>query len=171
MLKIRWQSVDLLSLNARWQFGDILSLSSNDRICSFYWIRGSKHCFLTSFSNLHCYFLCQVLLHGCFLLVSLHVSWLHGNPISHPVFSYLWFSEYHVVHAPPYFWHTLCLFSKQDACGNLVQELVLAFFPRSAFRQRFLMQTSVGSSQIIPFLLMPNSLYWHFLAWHMPLLS
>jgi hypothetical protein len=39
-------------LNAHWQFGNILLLSSNNRISSFYWIRGSKHCFLTSFSNL-----------------------------------------------------------------------------------------------------------------------
>jgi hypothetical protein len=34
-----------------------LLLSSNNRICSFIWIRGSKHCFLTSFSNLYRYFL------------------------------------------------------------------------------------------------------------------
>ncbi len=46
-----WQSDDPMSLNSHWQFGDILSLSSNDRICSFNWIGGSKHCFLTSFSN------------------------------------------------------------------------------------------------------------------------
>ncbi len=33
------------------------------------------------------------------------------------------------------------------------------------------MQTSVGSSWIIPFLLMENSSNWHFLAWHKPTLS
>jgi hypothetical protein len=44
-------------LNSRRRFDDILSLSSNDRICSFHWMRGSKHCFLTSFSNLDRYFL------------------------------------------------------------------------------------------------------------------
>ncbi len=33
------------------------------------------------------------------------------------------------------------------------------------------MQTSIGSSQIIPFLLAQNSLNWHFLAWHEPSLS
>ncbi len=60
----------------------------NNRICSFNWIRGSKHCFLTSFSNLHCYFLflTLVFLQNCNLLVSLHLSWLRGTPISHPVF-------------------------------------------------------------------------------------
>ncbi len=34
-----------------------LSLSSNDRIWIFIWIRGSKHSFLTSFSNFYRYFL------------------------------------------------------------------------------------------------------------------
>ncbi len=158
-------------LNSCWQFGDILSLSSNNRICSFYWIRGRKHYFLTSFCNLYCYFLCLVFLHGRYLLVSSHLSRLHGNLISHPIFSYLCFSEYHVIHAPPYFWHTLCVFSKQDAHGDLVQELVPAFFPRSAFRRRFFMQTSIGILRIILFLLMPNSSYRHFLAWHKPTLS
>ncbi len=53
LLKI-WSSCIL-----KWcsHFGDILLLSSNDRVSSFYWIRGSKHCFLTSFSYLNCYFL------------------------------------------------------------------------------------------------------------------
>ncbi len=110
-------------LVAHWQFWDILLLSSNDRISSFCWIRGSKHFFLTSFSNLNCYFLFLVFLRNCYLLVSLCLSWLHGNSISHPVILYLWFSEYHVVHAPPYFWHTLRVFLKQDTRGNLVQEL------------------------------------------------
>ncbi len=158
-------------LNSCWGFANILLLSSNNKICSFYWIRGSKHCVLTSFSNLYHYFLCLVFLHGRYLLVFLHLSWLRGNLISHPIFSYLWFSKYHIIDVSPYFWHTLCIFSKQDACGNLVQELVPAFFPCSAFRRRFLMRTFVGSSQIIPFLLTTNSLYWHFLAWHKPMLS
>ncbi len=49
--------------------------------------------FLTSFSYLHCYFLFLVFLRNCYLLVSLRYSWLHGNPISRPIFSYLWYSE------------------------------------------------------------------------------
>ncbi len=152
-------------LNSCWWFGNILSLSSNNRI------RGSKHCFLTSFSNLYCSFLCLVFLHGCYLLVSSHLSQLQGNQISHPVFSYLWFSKYHVIHAPPYFWHTLHFYLKQYALGILVQKLVLAFFPRSTFYWRFLMWMSVRSLQITPFLIMPNFLYWHFFAWHKPMLS
>ncbi len=156
-------------LNSRWRFGDILLLSRNNRISSFYWIRWSKHCFLTSFSNLNCYFLFLVFSRNCYLLVSLRLSRLRGNLISHPIFLYLWYSEYHVVHAPPYFWYTWCVFSKQDTRGSLVQELVLV--SRSAFCWRFLMQTSVGSLQIIPFLLTQNSSNWHFLAWHKPMLS
>ncbi len=140
-------------LNARWRFGNALLLSSNNRISSFYWIRGSIHCFLTSFSNLNCYFLFLVFLCNRYLLVSSRLSWLRGNLNSHPIFLYLWYSEYHVVHAPPYFWHTWCAFSKQDARGNLVQGLVPVLFPRSAFRRRFLMRASVRRSQIIPFLL------------------
>jgi hypothetical protein len=72
-------------LIARWQFGDILLLSSNNRISSFYWIRGSKHCFITSFSNLNRSFLFLVCSRNCYMLVSLRLSWLRGNPISHPV--------------------------------------------------------------------------------------
>ncbi len=65
---------------------NILLLSSNDRICSFNWIRGSKHCFLTSFSNLYCYYLFLVFLQNCYLLVSSHLSRLRGTPISYPAF-------------------------------------------------------------------------------------
>ncbi len=86
-------------------------------------------------------------------------------------FLFLWFSEYHVVHAPPYFLHTWRVFSKQDARGNLVQELVPVFFPRSAFCRRFLAKTSIGRSQTIPFLLTQNLSNRPFLAWHKPLLS
>ncbi len=75
-----------MSKNVCWQFGIILSLSSNDRICSFYWIRGSKHCCVTSFSNLYCYFLFLVFSRYRYLLVSLRLSQLSGNPISHLVF-------------------------------------------------------------------------------------
>ncbi len=75
-----------MSLNARWQFSDILLLSRNNRISKFYWIRGSKHCFLTSFSNLNCYFLFLVFSRNRYSLVFLRLSRLCRNPISHPVF-------------------------------------------------------------------------------------
>jgi hypothetical protein len=75
-----------MSLDACWQFGDILLLSSIKKISNFYWINGSKNCFLTSFSNLNCNFLFLVFLRNCYLLVSLCLSRLCRNPISHPVF-------------------------------------------------------------------------------------
>ncbi len=74
------------SLNSRGNLATSLSLSSNDRIYSFIWIRGSKHCFLTSFSHFYRYFLFLVFLRHHYLLVSLHLSFLHGTPISYPVF-------------------------------------------------------------------------------------
>ncbi len=49
-------------------------------------------------------------------------------------FLYLLYSGYYVLHVPPCFCHTSRVFLKYDArAGNLVQELVLAFFPCSAF--------------------------------------
>jgi hypothetical protein len=84
-----WTSIILIASN----LASFLLLSSNNRISRFYWVRGSKHCFLTSFSYLNCYFLYLVFMCNCYLLVSSHLSQLHGNPISHPIFSYLWDSE------------------------------------------------------------------------------
>ncbi len=137
--------------------GNTLLLSINDRISCFYWIRGSKHCFLTSFSNINRYFLFLVISRNCYLLVSLGLSWLGRNPISHPIFLYLWYSKYHVIHAPPYFWHTWHVSSKQDTRGSLVQELGPVLFTHFTFCQRFLMRTTFGRLQIIPFLLTWNS--------------
>ncbi len=141
------------------------SLSNNDRISSFYWIRGSKHCFLTSFSKLNRYFLFLVFSCNCYLLVYSRLSRLRGNPISHPIFLYLWFSEYHLVHAPPYFWHTWHVFLKQDARGNLVLETVPVFFPVppspkvTHVNVCWAIANHTFSSHII-------SLNWHSLAWH-----
>jgi hypothetical protein len=44
-------------------------------------------------------------------------------------------------------------FLKQDARGNLVVDSVPVIFPFSAFRRRYLVQTSIGQTQSIPFLL------------------
>ncbi len=44
-------------------------------------------------------------------------------------------------------------FLKQDACGNLVVDSLPVNFPLSAFCRRFLVRTSIGQMQIIPFLL------------------
>ncbi len=68
-------------------------LSSNNGISSFFLIRGSKRCFLTSFSYLNCYFLFLVFLRNHYLLVSSRLFCLHGKRVSCPVFSYLWYSK------------------------------------------------------------------------------
>jgi hypothetical protein len=44
-------------------------------------------------------------------------------------------------------------FLKQDAHRNLVVDSLPVIFPLSAFSRRFLVQTSIGQTRIIPFLL------------------
>jgi hypothetical protein len=75
-----WTIVILIACN----LVSSLSLSSNNRVGSFYWTRGSKLCFLTSFSNFSCYFLILEFLLSCYILVSLRLFWVHGNPIFVP---------------------------------------------------------------------------------------
>ncbi len=159
-----------MSLNSRWQFGDILSLSRNDRISisSLYWIRGSKNCFLASFSNLHCYFLFRVFLRKRYLLVSLHPSWLRGNCISYSLFYTFGSPSTTCTSAPIFLAHMMCFLKARCSRESGTKICTVS---RYAFCRRFLMQTSVGSSQIIPFLLTQISSNWHFLAWHKPLLS
>jgi hypothetical protein len=142
-----------MALNARWQFGDILLLSSNNRISGFYWIRGgSKHCFLTSFSHLNRYFLFLVFLHNRNLLVSLRLSWLHRNPISCPAFSYLWYSKVlHCTCAPIFLEHIKGFFKAR--CLREPGTRISTGFLSPFFCRRFLMQMTVGGSQIIPYLL------------------
>ncbi len=93
LLNTCWQFCVLLLLNVCWQFGITQSLNSIDRVSSFYWTRGSKLCFLTPFSYFSCYFLTLVSSQNHYLLISLCLSWLHRNPISRPVFLYLWHSK------------------------------------------------------------------------------
>jgi hypothetical protein len=130
-------------LNEHWQFGDILLLSSNNRISSFYWIRGSKHCFLTSFSNLNCYFLFLVFSQNRYLRVSLHLSRLHGNPIPHPIF-FTFGSPSTTLYMRPHISGTHDMFSQSKILVGTWYKNVLDFFSRSAFCRRFLMQTSIG---------------------------
>jgi hypothetical protein len=54
-------------------------------------------------------------------------------------------------------------FLKEAAQGNLVVDSLPVVFPLSAFSRRFLVQTFVGRTQIIPFLL-TKILKLHFLA-------
>ncbi len=87
--KWRWTGVILIASN----MVSSLLPSSNNSISSFYWTRGSKLCLFTGFSYFGCYFLMLGFLHSHYLLVSLCLSQLHRNLISHPIFSYLGHSE------------------------------------------------------------------------------
>jgi hypothetical protein len=142
-----------MSLNSCWQFGDILLLSSNDTVCSFIWIRGSKHCFLTSFSNLYRYFLLLVFLQNCYLLVSLHLSRLRGTPISYPIFIPFVLRILRCTCAPMFLAHITHFLEVRRLWkpGTKISTGFLSSFCLS-FR-RFLVQTSIGQSGIIPFLL------------------
>jgi hypothetical protein len=60
-------------------------LNENNRVSSLYWTRGSKQCFLTCFSYFSCYFCILVFSRDRYLLISSRLSWLHGNPFSHPI--------------------------------------------------------------------------------------
>ncbi len=128
-------------------------LNRNNRVSSFYCTRGSKLCFLTCFSFFSCYILILVFLQNCYPLISLHLSWLHGNPILVP-FLIPFAIQTGRLYMRPHVSGTECGgSSKQDARGNLVVDSLPVIFPFSAFRWRFLMQTLVGKLRIIPFLL------------------
>ncbi len=137
-------------LNARWQFGNILLLGSYDRISSFYWIRGSQHCFLTKCSYLNCYYLFLVFSCNSYLLVFSCLSWLRGNPISHPIF-YTFGSPSTTLYMCPHISGTHHTFSRSKTLVGTWYKNKYQFFPRYAFPQRFLLWTSIGWSQIMPY--------------------
>jgi hypothetical protein len=159
-----------MSLNSHWGFGDILLLSSNDRICSFNWIRGSKHCFLTSFSNFYRYFLFLVFLRHRYLLVSLHLSWLRGTPISCPFFIPFVLRILRCTCTPMFLAHITGFLEVRRSWepGTRVSTGILS--PFCLFFRRFLVRASFGRSRIIPFLSSKSS-NWHFHTWHKPPLS
>jgi hypothetical protein len=117
-----------MSLNAHGQFGAILLLSSSDRISSIYWISGSKHCFLTSFSHLSCHFLFLVILCKCYLLVSLRLFWLHGNLITCSIFSYLWYSKVLCCMCAPIFLAHITCFLKARCLQKSGTRINASFF-------------------------------------------
>ncbi len=89
-----------------------LLLSSNKRVGSFCWNRGSKHGFLTSFSYFSCYFLILGFLRSCYLLVSWCLSWLHRNQIPFSHFLIPWALRGSVLYMHPHvFWNRSRCFS------------------------------------------------------------
>jgi hypothetical protein len=106
LLSVRWQFGNNLLHNIHWQFWETsYCLNRNDRVSSFYKTRGSKLCFLTCFSYFSRYFHIIEFLLNCYLLISLHLSRLYGNPISCPVSRTLGTPTWYAVHAPPCFSH------------------------------------------------------------------
>ncbi len=153
LLNSCWQSDDLMLLNSHWRFGNILLLSSNDRFCSFNWIRGSKHCFLTSFSNFYRYFLFLVFSQHCYLLVSSHLSRLRGSPISHPVLIPFVLQILRCTCSPIFLAHITCLLEVRRLWepGTRISTGILS--PFRPFLPKVSCGTSIRRLQIIPFLL------------------
>ncbi len=80
-----------------------------------YYSSGSKLCFLTCFSYFSRSFLILVFSRNHYSLITLRLSWLHGNLISPPVSCAFGTPSWYVIHAPPYFWHRMRGFLEEDA--------------------------------------------------------
>ncbi len=128
-------------------------LNRNDRVSSFNWTRGSKLCFLTCFSYFSHYFLILVFLQNCYSLISSCLSRLHGNLISCHVSCTIGTPSWYIVHAPPYFWHRTRGFLEGRHLWEEVVDSPSVILSLYAFHRRFQVQTSIGRTWIIPFLL------------------
>ncbi len=150
-LAIWWHPIAKLMLAI---FVTSYCLNRNNRASSFYWTRGSKLCFSTCFSYFGRYFFILVFLQKCYLLISFapfSAAWESDFLSRSLVPLALWAS---MLYMHPHISGTECMgFLKQDACGNLVVDSLPVIFPLSTFCQRFLVQTSIGQTQIIPFFL------------------
>ncbi len=146
-----WQSIVATFTFCDW--ATFLLLSSSNRFCSFIWIRGSKHSFLTSFSNFYRYFLFLVFWRCRYLLVPLHLSRLYWTPISYPVFVPFVLRILRRTCALMFLAHLTCFLEVRHSweLSTRISTGILSPF-RLSFR-RFLKQMSFGRSQIIPFLL------------------
>ncbi len=134
-------------------FGDLLLLKQNGRVSSFYKTRGSKLCFLTSFSYFSCYFHILVFSRNHYLLISSRLSRLHGNPISCPISCTLGTPSWYVVHAPPCFWHRTRGFLKAKHSWEPGSRLTTGEFSPFRLSPKVSVQTFIGQTRIIPFLL------------------
>ncbi len=135
-------------LNACWWFGDTLSLNRNDRVSSFYWTRGSKLCSLTHFSYFSCSFLILVFLRNRYSLIVSHLFPLHSNPISHPVFLYLWHSKV-VRHtcAPIFLAQNVWVSQSKMLMGTWKQTHYRWFFPFPPFAEGFWCTRPLGERE------------------------
>ncbi len=151
--KWRWTGAILIASD----LASSLLLSSKDRVSSFYGTRGRKHCFFTSFSYLNLYFL--ILVFFAQLLLTSFCAPFSAARKSNFLSRFLipLAIQGSTLYLRPHVSGTeRIVFLKQDATKTLVLDSVPIFFPISAFHafcQRFLVQTSVGRSLIIPFFL------------------
>jgi hypothetical protein len=133
-------------------------LSSNNRSGSFYWTRESKLGVLTSFSYFSCYFLIVDFLRSSSLLISLWLSWLYGNQILFPIFSFLGQSEVVRSTCAPMFLTQLAMFlSERDVVlgpwylvrMSVGQPRIIHFFFTKPWAHTFLHDISFKSVQYI----------------------
>ncbi len=120
---------------------------------------------------INCYFLCLVFLWKCYLLASLHLSRLHGNLISLPIFSYLWDSAVPCCTCTPIFLAHITHFLEGRRSWEPGSRLTTGFLSHfrllpkvSHVNVRWANANHTFSSHII-------SSSWHFLASHKPWLS
>ncbi len=126
-----------------------LLLSSHNRVSIFCWTKERKLGFLTSFSYFSCYFFILSFLLSCYFLVSLRLSSLHKNQNSLSCFLIPWALWGSALYMHP----QVSLFLLEwDFCATLVVDSVPGCFPILTLCQRFLVQMSIGRSQIILFL-------------------
>jgi hypothetical protein len=128
-------------------------LNRNNRVSSFYWTRGSKLCFLTCFFYFSCYFHILVFSLNCYILISYAFLGCTGIRFLVPFLVPLALQAGTSYMRPNVSGTERMGFLKQDACGNLVVDSLPVNFPLFAFCRRFLMQTTVGQTRIILFLL------------------
>ncbi len=144
-------------------------LNRNNRVSSFYKTRGSKLCFLACFSYFSRYFHILVFLQNCYLLISLRLSWLHGNLISCPVFFVPLAFQASTSYMRPHISGTKCVgFSKQDTRGELVVDSLPVIFPLFRLSPK-ISHAHVHWTECKSYLLYSlKPLEWHFLVWHRP---
>jgi hypothetical protein len=82
-------------------------LNRNNIVSSFYETRGSKLCFSHVSLILVATNFYLVFSQNRYSLISSHLFWLHGNPISRPVSRTFGNPSWYVVHVPPCFWHRM----------------------------------------------------------------
>jgi hypothetical protein len=103
-------------------------LNRNDKVVAFIGLEGVNYV-LSRFFFFSCYFHIIVFLLNCYFLISSCLSWLHRNPISHPISHTLGTPSWYVLHAPPYFWHRMRGFLKARRSREPSSKLTTGDFP------------------------------------------